>query len=58
MVVILELIVGQVITVKKKRYEILRVDLYNEVIVCVEFNSSDRKLHIFSIEEVERENGC
>ena len=54
--VILELIVGQVITVKKKRYEILRVDLYNEVIVW--FNSSDRKLHIFSIEEVERENGC
>lgn len=53
----MELIVGQVITIKKKRYEILRVDTYNEVVVCVEFNSSDGKTHIFSIEEVERENG-
>lgn len=49
----LELIVGQVITIKKKRYEILRVGTYNEVVVCVEFNSSDGKLHIFNIEEVE-----
>ena len=55
--IILELIIGQVITIKKKRYEILRVDTYNEVVVCVEFNSSDGKTHIFSIEEVERENG-
>ena len=49
--------VGQVITVKKKRYEILRVDSFNEVVVCVEFNSSDGKINIFSIEEVYRENG-
>lgn len=44
---------GQIITVKGERYEILRVDLYNNLLTCKRFNSIDTELFDFSIEEVE-----
>lgn len=44
---------GQVITVNKERYEVLRVDLYNNILTCVRYNSIETKLFDFSVEEVE-----
>lgn len=44
---------GQIVTVKGERYEILRVDFYNNFLTCQKFNSIDIKLFDFSIDEVE-----
>lgn len=44
---------GQIVTVKGERYEILRVDLYNNLLICQRFNSLDGKLFDFNINEVE-----
>lgn len=44
---------GQVIKVKAEKYEVLRVDLYNNLLTCQKFNSLDSKIFDFSFEEVE-----
>lgn len=44
---------GQVINIKGERYEILRVDTFNNIVTCQKFNSVDTKLFDFSIDELE-----
>lgn len=46
---------GQVVLVNGEKYEVLRVDNYNNIVSCRRFNSIETKIFDFSVDELEGE---